>query len=285
MTSGYEGWGDLLYAEPAVVCSKVRATTGQTIAVSQVARWQEHALSYEAGVPVVRQGAGPFPVPSEYVALDLEYEPAQLVWIMGLRVVGPEPRALYWLADTPVREAEALGELDDVLRSLPGLPLVTWNGQAADFPELRRAACRAGLEAICGSLEERHVDLYRWADASLALPISSIGLKEVSLYLGVTRNADVGSGFEALSMWKEYQRSRSVGRPKTALRDRLLDYNRDDVDSLVEVTEHLRDLSAGSPLRPGRRLGPLGGVEVRLLETPPARNERRGFFRRAFRFA
>lgn len=283
MRSGYAGWDALVFAEPAEVCTRVQAATAQRISATEVARWQAHALSYEEGFPVPRDGARPFPVAREYIALDLEYVPGQLVWMIGIRVVGDGPRARTWLADSPEREAQALAELAELLDALPTGPIVTWNGRAADLPQLRSAAIRAGHGGIAERVAERHVDLYQWTDRSFALPISRIGLKEVGSYLGVSRSADVAGGLEALFMWQEYQRSRASGHPRTALRDQLVAYNRDDVDCLVEITEHLRDLSAGLPLRPGRRLLETGEVDVRLFEAQPVTpSTPRGFLRRLF---
>jgi predicted RecB family nuclease len=276
--SGYESWDRLLDGDAAAISSRVEQVTGQKLAVSEIRRWQAHALSYESEGPVLAGTAGGFPVPSEYLALDLEYVPGELIWIIGLRVVGAGSRAIFWLTDTHLAESEAIAELVEMLEACPALPVVTWNGVAADVPELLKAAARGGFAGFSDHLSERHIDLYQWTSASLFLPIPSLGLKELSTYLGVTRNAGVGSGREALMLWQQYQRSRKMGRPDTAIRDNLLAYNSEDVDCLIEVTEQLRDLSAGLPVRPGARTQRPAELDVRLRETPIVPDKNRGSF-------
>lgn len=88
--------------------------------------------------------------------------------------------------------------------------------------------------------EARHVDLCAWVRENVALPISGIGLKDVSGYFRIRRSSDMGSGLEAQSIWTRYRRTGQI-----ELRDKLIAYNREDVDCLVHVVEALRAILDG----------------------------------------
>ena len=106
---------------------------------------------------------------------------------------------------------------------------------------LRAVAERCGAEMLMTALEERHLDLYHWLMHSLMLPTLDFGLKTISKWAGIARTDEVTSGLQATSLYRHYRHSADP-----AIRDRLLDYNREDVDGLVEVIEHLRQLVSGS---------------------------------------
>ena len=146
--------------------------------------------------------------------------------------------------DEPGNQA-AFSALADLLAVHPGLAVVTWNGRGADLPILTIAAGRCGAEALVEELLGRHVDLFDWQRRNLMLPVMDFGLKELTETIGVIRESGVSSGGKADAMRNRYRRNGDI-----AIRDQLLDYSREDVDGLVQLTEFLRGLAAGEEQPP-----------------------------------
>lgn len=92
--------------------------------------------------------------------------------------------------------AKLLQEHDD-------LTVVTWNGTAADLPNLE-AAAKARRVRMMHLVADRHVDLYRLTQRSSRLPITKLDLKSVAEYLGVKRRSKIGGGLEALMLFNAY---------------------------------------------------------------------------------
>ena len=242
---GVDCWTSLLEADPDVLADRVRFEDSKCRSVSAdlVRRWQAHARALRddearwVGVPQE------FPIPTSYIAMDLEYIPEYKdVWLIGARVVDPENGDVSFSCWSD-REgnAQALTAIGELIGAQPGLAVVTYNGRSADLPMLRAVAKRCGSERLMTALEERHVDLYHWLIHSLMLPTLDFRLKTVSKWAGIARTGDVTGGLHATSLYRHYRASAD-----SAIRDRLLDYNRADVDGLVEVIEHLRRLVSGS---------------------------------------
>ena len=77
------------------------------------------------------------------------------------------------------------------------------------------------------------------------LPVLELALKDVSHHAGITRVAEISGGLQATQMYNQCLRTRDP-----ALRDRLFDYNREDIDGLVQVIEYLRRLVEPSDTQP-----------------------------------
>lgn len=250
-TTGYRSWDDLIEGNPdLIVLALANCKPPRWTSAAEVRRWQAHARALIVGAPVLIDGAAPFPVPNEYVAFDLEYVPGTgPVWLTGARAVtrGGDATLSIWTDEDG--ETALFADLDEFLAGHPDAPLVTWNGITADIPALRGTATRTGQLDSFERIAARHIDLYDWVWRNRPLPISGFGAKDVSDYCGITGDSPIGSGREALNIWQAYRRNGN-----TELRDKLVIYNRDDVDSLVDVTEDLRAVIAGTARpTPGQR--------------------------------
>lgn len=238
LAAGYSRWDDLLTSDAQSI-AHAASVAGQRVSVGEVRRWQWHAEALAASRPLLAEHAEAFPVPDEYVVFDAEYT-VDNVWLLGVRVVRPEGDLCFCIWASPAGEARALSDLDAVLGTFPGLPVITWNGRSADLPALTKAAARAG--DVADLLGGRHIDLYQWTRRNLMLPIPGLGLKEVSEYFGITRETGVTTGLAAEMLWNRYQRT---GNQET--KAQLVNYNLDDLRSLVRVTECLRASAARPP--------------------------------------
>lgn len=135
-----------------------------------------------------------------------------------------------------------LRKLADLVAGNPQLPVVTWAGKGADVPVLRDADMRLALDAALESLIARHLDLFLYARSRLRLPTPGLGLKEIARYFGIPRLSSIQDGLQAQLLYAEYRRS-DDRRHRAVIRQQLAEYNRDDVENLVEVTERIRAIA------------------------------------------
>jgi predicted RecB family nuclease len=245
---GVATWEDLLHSDVPTLTASFRAQGYPTITAMEICRWQQHARSYKLGHPVTfndlaTSAAADFPIGGPFIALDLEYdsehdEPESLIWLVGACVVdGDRQERLNLWADSPKDEEHNLRALGELARDHPTLPVVTWAGDGAEVPQLWAATKRRGIGPDLDSLLERHIDLFVYVRRHVRLPIPHLGLKDVAAYFGIPRLSSVASGLAARSLHDRYRRTRD-----RRLRDRLIDYNRDDLDALVGVSQQLAQL-------------------------------------------
>jgi predicted RecB family nuclease len=160
----------------------------------------------------------------------------------------------FW-ADTPEQEKENVDCLCKIIAAYSEVPVVTWAGNGADMPELRKAAERHDradpmrwrwnaptLLAALEPIEQRHLDLFQSAANAVRFPIPGLGLKPLADYLGIPNLSVITNGFEAQEMFNEYKKCKKAAK-RARLKKRLLEYNRDDMDALVGVAEHLSELA------------------------------------------
>ena len=161
------------------------------------------------------------------------------IWLIGASLVqGDSRESMFLWANGVDNERSNLLQLAEFVSSYPELPVVTWAGDGADIPQIRGASMRHEICSELNPIVERHVDLYRWAYRNVRLPVPSLSLKEVGEYFGYPRVTKDMNGLAAALMFSRYLRRRD-----RKLQDRLLDYNRDDVDSLVFVVSKLQQLA------------------------------------------
>jgi predicted RecB family nuclease len=212
----------------------------------KVADWQLHARALASGLPEFRPGTR-WPVVGPYIAVDLEYDVTpgnDHIWLTGAAVIYPDGADHHcWWADTPQQERDALTGLGDLLHRHPHLSVVTLAGGAADVPRLRAAAARHGLPGLATVVAGRHFDAWLWAHHNLRLPTFSLGLKEVSGYLGFRPGTDVTDGLDAVQRHHAWPASHDE-----TIRRQLTAYNRDDIDALAHTISRLRDLAPGTDI-------------------------------------
>jgi predicted RecB family nuclease len=233
---GISTWERLLGEDPRLVSEKLRGAGPWSVTAEETARWRQHARSYESAAPVM--SGATVPVGDSFIALDLEYGPH--IWLAGACVAIGDAREYVALwADDAAAERRNLAALGALVDAHPGLPVVTWAGHCADIPRLRTAADRSlAVETSLGELFRRHFDLYIYVRDHVRLPIPGLGLKDVAAYFGIPRVAGIADGLQAQMLYAEYLRT-----GEAALRDRLIDYNRDDLDALIGVARRLDSLS------------------------------------------
>jgi predicted RecB family nuclease len=236
-------WESLLGCDVNALAARFAAVGYPGVTPSVIERWRLHARSFAEQAPVFAKPAVGLGVSDRYIAVDLEYD--QWIWLVGACVVDGDEREYHFLwADSPTEERVNLERLFALISEHGGMPVVTWSGTSADIPALRKAADRHNLAAELTPLLHAHRDLFRWAENNLRVPVPGLGLKEVERYFGVARVSDVGDGLQAVLLYQEYLASRDP-----EIRERLVHYNRDDVDSLILVLGELQALGRAAGLR------------------------------------
>jgi predicted RecB family nuclease len=214
---GITSYDKLLTMDSTVIVRALRAHR-RYVSPEQVDYWKYHATSYSTSCPVM---FGDLPtLEGSFLALDLEYEPGGLIWLVGVCLVKPGGREYFvsW-ADTPAQEESNLSRLVEIAAKNPLLPVVTWNGNKADMPHLRKAANRLKLGPALGIVESRHLDLYQHAEKAVRFPIPSLGLSQVASYFAIQKVSHIRNGLEALSLYQDYRfrgaaRRTAAGKPR-----------------------------------------------------------------------
>ena len=238
---GFGTCHSLLKADPDVLAEHFRAARYYGVTSDEVRRWQLHARSYRVKAPVLAKDASPFPIGQHFISLDLEYDSMDDdIWLIGTCLVAPGDRRSYrflW-ANTRGEQARNLRRLAAFLQKHPDIPVVTWSGTSAELPLLRRVSQRHQLGDLLDPLLARHVDLYMWTVQNLRFPFPGLTLKEVGAYYAVPRLSDIQGGFEAVALYHRYLRARD-----RTIKDRLTEYNQEDLDGLATVTNAIRALA------------------------------------------
>ncbi len=237
--TGYATWDSLADCDPDAVARAVTQAGAKGCSPARVAEWQLHAQALASGLPAFRPGAR-WPITGPYIAIDLEYDVTpghDHIWLAGAAVVYPDGADHHsWWADTPSQEREILTRLTMLLDQHPHLRLATWAGSTADIPRLRAAAARHGLPGLATTAADRHFDAWLWARNYLRLPTLTLGLKEVSAYIGFRPATDIADGLDAIQRYHAWLTSQDE-----TLKTELTAYNRDDIDALAHIITRVRD--------------------------------------------
>src|SRR5262249_16428830 len=159
-------------------------------------------------------------------ALDLEYEPGGLIWLIGICLVGQgssEYHALW--ADSATQEESNLRKLAEIAAANPLIPIVTWNGNGADMPQLTDALQQHKVGQHLQMGESRHLDLLQYARNGARFPISQLALDRVARYFAIPKVSRIRDGLEALFVYQQYRNSPDETN-QVALKAELLEYNR-----------------------------------------------------------
>lgn len=203
-----------------------------------VGKWQQHARAFQIGAPVLF--GDQLRIPNRYVVLDLEYltYPFERMWLAGALLIGGDrkPAMQFWADNDDDSETDLIRGLGVWLADHPDLPIVTWNGDSADGPQLRRAAARLGIpDPLRG---RQCIDMLAWAKRSARFPIPSLSLKEVARFFQIPRQSGIAGGAEAMMLYLDLQ----SGTVEPGLREQLLRYNEDDLEATAELVDELARL-------------------------------------------
>jgi predicted RecB family nuclease len=240
---GIRTYEELLEKDSVFIVEKLRQVKCY-VSSGQVDWWKHHAKSYSSLRPTLF--GNPLKLNGRFLAIDFEYGGGH-IWLVGFCLVslgGREYRQLW--ADTPEQEKSNLKTLTQIAAANPSLPIITWNGNGADMPQLRYAIQRHRLGKALASFESKHFDLFHHVRKSIRFPIPKLSLVDVARFFAIPKLSRIQDGLVALSLYNEYRRSQDENR-RNKIREDLVEYNRDDLEALVGVAEGIETIQRDSP--------------------------------------
>ena len=237
---------ELSEVDPYALTDQLRQR-GVCVSPSEVDRWRRQAASYASSQPEIF--AQPPAISEPYFVLDVKYEAGGQIWLIGLCLVrsGRRTYEIFWANDED-EELDGLSNFAARLSAEPDAQVVTWAGKSADLPALNGAANRLGVPDLLGPLSSRHIDLFDWARDALRLPQPSFSLTDVASFFGVKKKSQTQDGLEANMKYGEYVSSSDAKR-KAYLQKQLIDYNRADLECLIDTLETVREFTPnGEPI-------------------------------------
>ena len=233
---GIKSWGKLLSANSDELLGKIKKDGAIGITSSKIEDWKLHAKSFKTGKIVKKPEFSPLSFPDGYIALDLEYNP--YVWLYGATYVKDQIRVpLFLWNDDPKGEKRNLKKLIEFINCYPKAPLITWNGNSADIPQIRKALELHRLTELMDINSRLHIDLYLWVSKNIRLPIPRFTVKAVGEYFGYPRVTQGVDGMLASLLYQEY-----LDTGNDVIKENLIDYNKDDVNSLIHILGSILEL-------------------------------------------
>ncbi len=237
---GVNSISELVQLDEEELNSKLIARFGNTPGVDEIFRMKCHAFSIMSGKPIffgdkhqARNIAA-----SPFLILDLEYDVERLIWLVGVAIqTGNNITYHQYFAEKSNLDEERhiLQALIDIIEKRRSYLVFTYSGISADIPQLRAAWRRQGLpDRPLSNLMGMHVDVCQFVQRNFRFPMKSLGLDAMEEYFGIHRSSGISGGLEAVALYKRYVRTRN-----DAIKQQLLHYNREDIDSTLRVVNQI----------------------------------------------
>lgn len=230
----------LMRVDEEEVNSKLIAQFGNTPGVDEIFRMKCHAFSISSGKPFFfgdKQQARNI-ASSPFLVLDLEYDVEHLIWLVGVAIrTGNNTTYQQYFAEKSNLDEERriLRSLINIIEKRRSYLVFTYSGISADIPQLRTAWLRQGLpDRLLSHLIEMHVDACQFLQKNFRFPMKSLGLDGMEEYLEIQRRSGISSGLEALAFYERYLRTKD-----SAVKQQLLDYNREDIESTLNIIDKI----------------------------------------------
>lgn len=211
------------------------------------------ARALEAGRPIVLTPPA-LPAGDDFVVFDLEGIPPHVegierVYLWGFQVFGARPGTHQVALAAPGDAGDArawrrfLALAAGVIEERGPIPWLHWHHYERD--KLAKYAERYGdPDGIAARVRGLLVDLLPVTEASVALPLPSLSLKVVEEYVGYRRSQDEYGGDWAIAKYVEAVETEDEAGRKAIL-DKVVRYNREDLEATWAVFAWLRTLAGG----------------------------------------
>ena len=180
-------------------------------------------------------------LPSTLVYLDVEGLPDEnLVYLIGILVVqGPLRSFHQFWADSPKDCVTIWRQASDLINSLSDYMIIHYGKY--DVTYMRQ------MQKECGGLndqnwEQRVFNALSAIYGQVYFPTYGNGLKEVAAAIGFRWNDSAASGLQSIAWRIHWERSLD-----SALKNKLLTYNKEDCEALEVVTRYLKSLESDHP--------------------------------------
>lgn len=193
------------------------------------------------------------PEARQYVMFDLEGLPPQLddlqkIYLWGLRVYGGQPG--------PYQPAVAgfgpegdfqgwqdfLGQARDIFTRCGDLPFIHWHNYEKTHVRMYLERYGDAPDGSGARVLRNLVDLLPITKKSLALPLPSYSLKVVEKYIGFKRGMEEYGGEWSMAKYIEAVETENE-QDRRALMEKILQYNREDLDATWAVLRWLKGKS------------------------------------------
>jgi predicted RecB family nuclease len=179
------------------------------------------------------------------VFMDIEGIPDRdFYYLIGLRVETAEGAVQHSLwADTAKDENLIWSDFLSILSGITNPQLIHYGSYETTF--LRRMCDRYGRPpegSQTSAVINRPINILSFVYAQIYFPTHSNGLKEITGYLGFPWSGSPSSGLESIAWRHRWEMSM-----EPALKQALLDYNRQDCEAIALLTKRLADLHPSTP--------------------------------------
>jgi predicted RecB family nuclease len=198
-----------------------------------------NAVSWAENRPVNIHGK-PFPIKDSYIALDCEYVPIDKdLYLIGYAIVekGNIVKVIQHFNDNGkwdnINNLIKNTEFDLFMyHDVKGYDIVTYAGNSADVPVFRYHNSSCLNDSI---------DIFQWLYGNMRFPCAGMGLKPLSSYAGFKYKSGL-DGAESLFIWMEYLDTIKKKRYADSMKNKLMKYNKEDLQATVKVIEFVRGL-------------------------------------------
>ena len=185
-------------------------------------------------------------IPSSRVSLYLDIEgiPDQgFDYLIGLvAVVGDRTTAHFFWADDRDQEKAIWDACKHVINTFEDYTLFHYGQYELRFLDRMQKLAGADGAAEIDRIRARSCNVLAAIYSHIYFPTRSNGLKDIATLLGATWTATTASGIQSLAWRQAWEAGRSE-----AIKQQLLQYNREDCIALRRVTEFIRSICEGAP--------------------------------------
>jgi predicted RecB family nuclease len=199
-------------------------------------RMRDQAVSIKKGKHMIT-GAVDFPDGKRALYFDIESDPLRdFDYLFGmLSVDGNQSEYRAFFAESPEGIEKMWREFVGFVESHFDEPIYHYGSFEADV--LRRFIEKYGASSIAREALERNlIDLNAALRPAVIFPLTFYSLKDIASYLGFSWRAEDASGANSVLWFEKW-----LGTKDDALKQKILDYNEDDVRATWKVKEWLHE--------------------------------------------
>ncbi|MBI4370009.1 MAG: TM0106 family RecB-like putative nuclease [Elusimicrobia bacterium] len=226
---GIKTVNDLAQADPEQISKKTKMSekTAQKL-------WL-HAKARTTGKPIVIKKPD-FMEDRPILFWDIETH-GSVLFLHGLiSLFNGKREEQFFFADSPDQEAQIWHDFLDHIGQYDDAVIFDW----ADYERPWAVACwkkYGGNERVYKHLMKNLIDQCRWTQEHFAFPTRSYSIKEIAPVFNFHWQAADAGGMNAEAWYGEWLRDRDK-----ALKEKILVYNKDDVDAMLVIYEKLKIL-------------------------------------------
>lgn len=191
-------------------------------------------------------GVMEFPQTTTALFFDIESDPLRdFDYLFGvLEVTGKKQTYHSFFARKPEEQEKIWKQFTDFLEQYPQAPVYHYGWFEKET--CARLGQRYGIsQSLQKSLQTRMIDLHEVIRSLVVFPLSFYSLKDLAQYIGFSWRDKEANGANSVLWFEEYLQAKT-GKKK--IRDRILQYNEDDVQATYVLQEWLKEQGGKKPM-------------------------------------